>query len=183
MEAKTPTKWIVAIGQLHGRCMYQRKVAGNTWLKRRAGNEADGYAVALQYHDTDVVTFRPDGGMVLNSGGWHTVTTKERINWCLPDGFRLSQVKRVWYITVGETTQIFSHPITACYVGNEHVFADGMVVYPDGRVEGAGKSQQKGMQAKHDLLKENLEGMGLALNVSPSIGGDAGLNTQTAVLT
>lgn len=115
-----PTSYDEAVAALKGR--ERRTIAGNTWLER-------GDNITLRYHGTNVVTFRPDGSMVLNSGGWRTPTTKERINWCLPGGFGLSQVKHVWYL-------------------NNHVFADGMVVYPDGRIEGAAEKSAPRKAAK-----------------------------------
>ena len=40
--------------------------------KRRGEN------IALKLHNTDIVTLYPTGDMSLNTGGWYTVTTKER---------------------------------------------------------------------------------------------------------
>jgi len=34
----------------------------------------------IRLHLTDIVTFRPDGTIMLNSGGWKTITTKTRMN-------------------------------------------------------------------------------------------------------
>ena len=51
-----------------------KPIANNTRLHQR-GND---YAVRL--HNTDVVTIHDDDTYTLNSGGWRTVTTKERIN-------------------------------------------------------------------------------------------------------
>lgn len=87
-----PTSFHDADKLLAGRCYDGRKVANNTYLERRDG------AIALRYHSTDVVTYRPDGALVLDSGGWHTLTTKERINWALPAGLHLRQDKGRWYI-------------------------------------------------------------------------------------
>lgn len=55
-----------------------RKLANNTYLERR-----DDDSIAIRLHATDVVTFQP-GTVTLNSGGWRTVTTKERLNRVLP---------------------------------------------------------------------------------------------------
>ena len=59
----------------HGGRMQSRKVANNTWLERRG----HGY-IALRLHATNVAEFFDDGSVVLNSGGWRTMTTKDRIN-------------------------------------------------------------------------------------------------------
>lgn len=59
------------------------KLANNTYLEERPGSipELAGrpdYAIRL--HGTDVVTLRSDGSAILNSDGWRTVTTKDRMN-------------------------------------------------------------------------------------------------------
>jgi hypothetical protein len=60
--------------------------------------EYEDGSIAYRLHKTDVVTI--DGnGYVLNSGGWRTVTTKERISAYLPQGWYLSQCNGVWYVT------------------------------------------------------------------------------------
>jgi len=73
-------------------------VARNTFRFTR-----DGESV-LRLHQTDIVRKRQDGSCILNSGGWKTVTTKDRINRELPPGYSLSQDKGEWYIRNGECT-------------------------------------------------------------------------------
>lgn len=34
----------------------------------------------IRLHLTDIVTFKPNGTIILNTGGWNTVTTRDRIN-------------------------------------------------------------------------------------------------------
>jgi hypothetical protein len=98
----------------------QRKIGNNTYLQRRAD-----LTIGLMYHATDVVTFTPDG-ITLNSGGWRTVTTKERINWVLSGlGLRLFTDKRTWYIIeawMGWDTK------------KATVFHDGIQVSYDGKI-------------------------------------------------
>lgn len=66
-------------------------VANNTLkVKYKDGSEA------IRLHNTDVVTLLPDGKIQLNSGGWRTNTTKERINDYSPA--RLWQNKGLWYV-------------------------------------------------------------------------------------
>ena len=127
-----PTSFDEAVAVLKGR--ERCKIAGNTWLEKCGEN------MVLRYHSTDVVTFQPDGGVVLKSGGWRTVTTKERINWCLPGGFSLSQVKGVWYVMSRLGKNLNEN--------KEHVFQDGIMVYRDGRVEGAGEDGAQRKAAK-----------------------------------
>jgi len=70
----------------------QKKIANNTYLCRRQ----DG-AVAVRLHATDILTFRPDGSVVLTTGGWRSVTTKARLNAYCPIGRGIGQRAGVWY--------------------------------------------------------------------------------------
>ena len=75
---------------LTGRCKDRRKLANNTYLERRGDN------IAVRLHNTDIVLYRPDGDVVLDTDGWLTVTTKERINRYSP--VRVWSVKGRWML-------------------------------------------------------------------------------------
>ena len=90
-----------------------RKVANNTYLQRR-----DDSTIALRLHETDVVTFRP-GTVTLDSGGWRTMTTKDRIGYAVP----LYAQKGVW--RVGSWND--PSPL---------VYFDGMTLRDDGTLVG-----------------------------------------------
>lgn len=77
---------------LTGRNRDSRKVANNTYLVRR------GEKIAVQLHATDVVTFHPDGSFTLSTGGWDTVTTRDRITTYSPA--RLHARKGETHVTV-----------------------------------------------------------------------------------
>lgn len=70
-----------------------KKLGNNTYLVRRG----DDFAVKL--HNTDVVTIHADNTYTLNTGGWQTVTTKDRINGYSPA--RIYQNKGLWYMRGG----------------------------------------------------------------------------------
>ena len=53
----------------------------------------------VRLHKTNVVTFHSDGSIVLDSGGWKTVTTKDRINCALPPGWSVYSTRGVWYLS------------------------------------------------------------------------------------
>lgn len=74
-----------------------RKIANNTYMILHE-NEFGPSSVAIRLHNTNVVTFYQDGKVILNTGGWHTVTTKERINRFIPGGYTLSSLKGVWCV-------------------------------------------------------------------------------------
>jgi hypothetical protein len=51
----------------------------------------------IRLHNTNVLTFKGDK-ITLNSGGYRTRTTKERINEFLPNGYHLSQKAFEWFL-------------------------------------------------------------------------------------
>ena len=60
------------------------------------------------YRGTDVVTIKPDGKVVLNSNGWHTHTTKQRMNQYAGSGICVYQKDFEWFVTVnGKTFDYF----------------------------------------------------------------------------
>lgn len=66
-----------------------KKVANNTY-KIDTGNQ-----IRYRLHSTDVVTIDRNGVKTLNSGGWKTNTTKDRISLY---GAAINQIKGVWYV-------------------------------------------------------------------------------------
>lgn len=72
--------------------------------------------IALRLHSTDVITFKASGCLVLNSGGWKTVTTKARINAALRgSGHHVFQIDHRWYV---------SHPSWKTAIE----FTDGLII-------------------------------------------------------
>jgi hypothetical protein len=95
-----------------------RKIGPNTYAR----TDASG-ARSMRYHSTDVATLLPDGSMVLNSGGWRTTTTMDRINHALGNRARVWSDRGQWYL----------HPLTTGVCGGDPVrFWDGITVRPDG---------------------------------------------------
>lgn len=64
----------------------------------------DGIAVRL--HETDVVTFRDDGTVVLDSGGWDTLTTRDRLHRYAP-GASVGRRDGATRVTVGGRSFFF----------------------------------------------------------------------------
>lgn len=89
-----------------GRNKESRKAANNTVVRDT------GLAVAIRLHDTDIVTISNLGDITLNSGGWLSLTTKERINRYTRAG--IYQKNSVWYMADGS------------------LFYDGMRIHADG---------------------------------------------------
>lgn len=63
------------------------------------------------YHATKIVQWSPDKRrVVLNSGGYRTVTTKRRMNEVAEHealGYRVRQVKHVWWVSHKGTLRLF----------------------------------------------------------------------------
>lgn len=106
--------------KLTGRNSQSRKLANNTYLIRH-----EEY-IGVKLHSTEVVKLYPNGNIRLDSGGWHTSTTKDRIG--AFSGYRISQNNGNWYIPIN---------------GKTYKYADGMTITATGKVTGAGKDNPK----------------------------------------
>ena len=63
----------------------RRKVQNNTYLERRSPDK-----IAIKLHNTDILTFHRNGQIDLCNGGYPTITTHDRMNNFLPNGYRVS---------------------------------------------------------------------------------------------
>lgn len=84
----------------------------------------------VQLHNTYVVSYYPDGSVVLNSGGWRTKTTKARMNDHLPRWWFVYQERGVWYLRKDMGLQ-------------EYIFVDGIRIGPRGGCSGKLRPKKK----------------------------------------
>lgn len=142
--------------RLQGRNHASRKLENNTYLQRR-----DNGDIAVMLHSTDVVTYKPTGETILNSGGWRTHTTKDRINRYLPGEWYLSQEKGVWYLSCN---------------GKRFVYDDGITIGKRNGITGsAGKSGEKRALKLTRSIHKYAEGFADALvnrKIDAPSGGD-----------
>lgn len=89
---------------LQGHNFNQRKLANNT-TARRSGED-----IVICLHDTDILTFMPDGRVRYNTGGWQTSTTKACMNAYGPA--RIHQHHFQWYITFAGQVEEYYNGIT-----------------------------------------------------------------------
>lgn len=82
-----------------------KKIARNTWRY----NRDDGTEV-IRLHNTDIVATK-DGQTTFTSGGFRTITTKDRMN-LNGQGFRIYSVKGAWHVARGEQVAHFFEGIT-----------------------------------------------------------------------
>jgi len=78
-----------------------------------------GYGIKL--HNTIVVDILPNGNYVLNTGGWFTRTTKDRINSYAP--VSLYTHKRIWYLGTSNYNP-----------KSDTAFCDGIIINSNGKV-------------------------------------------------
>lgn len=84
----------------------RRKVGNNTYAEILHDN-----SVGIMLHSTYVVKIHPDNTYTLQTGGWQTLTTKDRINQYSP--VRVYQRNYEWFVKLN---------------GKEYPFVEGMVV-------------------------------------------------------
>jgi uncharacterized protein YegP (UPF0339 family) len=123
----------------------------------------------IRLHLTDIITFKTNGDIVLNSGGYRTVTTKDRINKFLPPGWHIWQEKRIWYLNRLKDRK------TMTWTNNKDiVFNDGRTLHKRGRVSGKGPSPKELLKLQGKIAKYVHGYMGelFAGNVPAPSGGD-----------
>ena len=69
-------------------------IGHNTRMTRWHGS------IDVWLHNTAIITYKSDGSIEINSGGYRTVTTKDRINRLLPDGCYVYQQDWQWYLVL-----------------------------------------------------------------------------------
>lgn len=125
--------YFAAQTKLNGR--QRRKLENHTYLEVRF----DG-SIAVKLHATDVVTYYPDRTM-LNSGGWRTITTKDRLNKYSP--VNIWSECGVWYLKNPEGAK--------GNMGDKLVYEDGLTIYGNGAIQGAGKPNPNVNKAKRRI--------------------------------
>lgn len=134
-----------AVEKLNGKD--RRKLENNTYLEKR-----DGGNIAVKLHQTDVVTFTPKNEVILSSGGWKTVTTKDRINRYSRAG--IHQKNNQWFVYVSadysnpDKPVFFENPVT--------IFKDGVIITAKNKIKGgevATKAKEKAFEAQKKGIK------------------------------
>jgi len=107
----------------------KRKIDNNTYLTKTE----EGYGLRL--HNTVVVEFLKDR-VRLNTGGWRTITTKDRMNFGSP--LRVFQKKNLWYLGT-----------------EENPYFDGIEVSYRGRILNSKKNKnEKIVKQQESMLKK-----------------------------
>jgi len=107
-----------------------KRIANNTVKYERMNGD-----VVYRLHNTDIVTKHSDGTFTLNSGGWKTITTKDRINLYAPA--HVYSGNGTWYV-------------------EKIPFFDGMRVNADGTVIGADQDKADKAEKEAKALKAKI---------------------------
>lgn len=75
----------------------QRKLYRPRIIKRNTILWHDGDDKVVRLHSTDIVRIKPDGTVILRSGGWKTMTTRDRMNDHI-HGYVIWQKSHKWYV-------------------------------------------------------------------------------------
>lgn len=139
--------YTTASAHLTGRNHTSRKIANNTYLQRR------GDSIAVRLHATDILTLHPNGDIVLDTGGWTTVTTKARFNEFLPRGFSVHSEKGVWYLSQGS---FWSYDAAGNFTPNnpeyrEYPYADGITIHADDTVSDIGEDPNSKLKLRRRI--------------------------------
>ena len=67
---------------------------------------------AIRLHNTNIITIKENGDVILTSGGWRTLTTKDRINKYIPLNLHLRQDNFNWLLKNSHREVVFFDNIT-----------------------------------------------------------------------
>jgi hypothetical protein len=111
----------------------------------------DGYT-KVRYHSTDVVVFNQDE-IILNSGGWNTVTTKLRMNQASSEfdlGYHVRQFDYQWYVDTEDSCYRFHDGMRFIRAGSNTQPLD-----PAPRYDGIYEAGLAHMQEEEEEMKED----------------------------
>ena len=118
----------------------RRKLQNNTYLER-----IDEHTVGVRLHDTHVVKLHDDGSTSLDSGGWHTMTTKERINDYIDYPLlRVTSDRGRWYLATGWGAE-----------DRIHRFFDGIRI-KDGKVLNPRRAEMKAQDEREKGIEKRM---------------------------
>lgn len=150
-----------------------KKIPSRVLANNTRGVRNDDGSIGIVLHQTEVLRFLPGGEIRLDTGGWATSTTKDRLNTFLPNPLHIVSVKGQWYVQDGYDAD-----------APKVLFYDGIVVRPGSQdiavdlnereVRRAEKIAEGNLKMNHAIdgfLAKNLTPENLA-RVMTDTGGD-----------
>jgi hypothetical protein len=101
----------------------RKKLANNTWIQYAGVEMAPLHQrpIAVQLHNTYIVEYDSNKRIIrLNSGGYQTVTTKQRINQLLPYKYGVTQKNHRWYVVYPDGEAVRFHDFMEIEVEPEY---------------------------------------------------------------
>jgi hypothetical protein len=124
----------------------------------------------IRFHHTNIIIFHPNGDVRLDSGGWKTPVTKDRMNEIAGKGhnFHIVQDKSIWYVKVATMSN------GAGMGGRSYPFGDGITIHMDGSVSGKGPDPNETLKLKARIKRYVAGFMGklVACEIPQPSGGD-----------
>lgn len=118
---QTSHDWFTFI--LAGKDKKRRPIANNTYVRRKENGN-----IAIRLHNTDIIVITLKDSIILNTGGWYTPTTRERMNSFTRGGVSVEQKDKIWYLVVDN---------------KKYTFTDGIVITRNRKVSGESSETPK----------------------------------------
>lgn len=119
-----------------GRDKSARKVENNTSIHLHETG-----IISVQFHFTKIAAIYQDGKIILNSGGYQTYTTKDRLNKVIDHlPFRIYQKNGIWYLWNYKNK-------------SEWVFQNGLTIHADLSITGAYLHDEKLVKLRKSINK------------------------------
>jgi len=106
---------------MHIKELKPKKIANNTvryhikmMVVANGNNGSRGTIEVVRLHDTEIVKKFPNGDIELNSGGWLTLTTKERMNRVAEGNYSIWQRDRRWILGIPTDRNYYSGRCWEC---------------------------------------------------------------------
>jgi len=129
MEIRTYKQAAALLAKRKAQGKAYAKLGNNVYLEPRYWEDEPG-AIVVIYHQTDIVTFYPDGRIELRNDGWFTPSTKQNISAFSP--FSIYQEKGEWFVnTTRDYTQVNREK---CPKGPKGQLPKGIVRFVSGMV-------------------------------------------------
>lgn len=107
-----------------------KKLENNTYLVRSGPD-----TISVRLHNTHIITFDRNGGRVhLSTGGWNTVTTRDRLNRYMPAWAHLYSESEFLVLCIAPRGKAFDWRTAKRYLWG----CDGLTLNPNRSVSGAG---------------------------------------------
>jgi len=156
---------------LQGRNHDSRKLCNNTYLIRDFLKPEQETVFHIKLHRTNILTYYANGDIGFDSGGWKTVTTKQRMNEFVR-GIRIYANKGVWYVHKYPLAND-ANASNEWKLENDVVFEDGMMLHADGSISGYGENPKALLALKRKVqnyARKFIEAMKAGKIVPPSQG-------------